>query len=71
MRTRFMHHLNNKIRCYYDLQVGSRDTPSSGYLVVLDMKGLVHGTEQVFLDTFGSRKSLAMVMDSRPYSKGL
>ncbi|CAN7123246.1 unnamed protein product [Brassica rapa subsp. narinosa] len=55
--------LKYKIRCYYDLQVGSRDTPSSGYLVVLDMKGLVHGTEQVFLDTFGSRKSLAMVMD--------
>lgn len=58
-----------------DLQVGSGATPSSGYLVVFDVKGQVHGTEQVFVDTFGSKdnkkKSLAMVMDSRPYSKGL
>ncbi|KAL0663785.1 hypothetical protein Bca4012_100622 [Brassica carinata] len=46
-------------------------TPNSGYLVVFDVKGQVHGTEQVFVDTFGSKKSLAMVMDSRPYSKGL
>jgi len=57
---------------YYDLQVGSGATPSSGYLVVFDVKGQVHGTEQVFVDTFGGKgKSLAMVMDSRPYSKGL
>ncbi|KAF8053160.1 hypothetical protein N665_1457s0004 [Sinapis alba] len=66
--------LPNGIR-YYDLQVGSGATPSSGYLVVFDVKGQVHGTEQVFVDTFGSKdnkkKSLAMVMDSRPYSKGL
>lgn len=41
---------------------------------MFDVKGQVHGTEQVFVDTFGSKdkkKSLAMVMDSRPYSKGL
>ncbi|VVA95180.1 unnamed protein product [Arabis nemorensis] len=66
--------LPNGIR-YYDLQVGSGATPSSGYLVVFDVKGRVRGTEQVFVDTFGSKdkkkKSLAMVMDSRPYSKGL
>ncbi|XP_010416176.1 PREDICTED: peptidyl-prolyl cis-trans isomerase FKBP17-3, chloroplastic-like [Camelina sativa] len=65
--------LPNGIR-YYDLQAGSGATPSSGYLVVFDVKGKVHGTEQVFVDTFGSKdkkKSLAMVMDSRPYSKGL
>ncbi|ESQ27815.1 hypothetical protein EUTSA_v10019056mg [Eutrema salsugineum] len=67
--------LPNGIR-YYDVQVGSGASPSSGYLVVFDVKGQVHGTEQVFVDTFGSKynnkkKSLAMVMDSRPYSKGL
>ncbi|KAL1216852.1 Peptidyl-prolyl cis-trans isomerase FKBP17-3 [Cardamine amara subsp. amara] len=64
--------LPNGIR-YYDLQVGSGATPSSGYMVMFDVKGQVHGTEQVFVDTFGSKdkKSLAMVMDSRPYSKGL
>lgn len=40
---------------------------------MFDVKGEVHGTEQVFVDTFGGKdkKSLAMVMDSRPYSKGL
>lgn len=65
-------HLQN-LNCvrYYDLQVGNGANPSSGYLVVFDVKGQVHGTEQVFVDTFGSKKSLAMVMDSRPYSKGL
>ncbi|XP_010471429.1 PREDICTED: peptidyl-prolyl cis-trans isomerase FKBP17-3, chloroplastic-like [Camelina sativa] len=65
--------LPNGIR-YYDLQAGSGATPSTGYLVVFDVKGKVHGTEQVFVDTFGSKdkkKSLAMVMDSRPYSKGV
>ncbi|KAH0919332.1 hypothetical protein HID58_026992 [Brassica napus] len=62
--------LPNGIR-YYDLQVGSGATPSSGYLVVFDVKGQVHGTEQVFVDTFGGKKSLATVMDSRPYSKGI
>ncbi|KFK41811.1 hypothetical protein AALP_AA2G174600 [Arabis alpina] len=66
--------LPNGIR-YYDLEVGSGATPSTGYLVVFDVKGQVHGTEQVFVNTFGNKdkkkKSLAMVMDSRPYSKGL
>uniref|UniRef100_A0A1J3G2A7 peptidylprolyl isomerase n=1 Tax=Noccaea caerulescens TaxID=107243 RepID=A0A1J3G2A7_NOCCA len=63
--------LPNGIR-YYDVQVGSGASPSSGYMVVFDVKGQVHGTEQVFLDTFGSKKkSASMVMDSRPYSKGL
>ncbi|CAN8235023.1 unnamed protein product [Cochlearia groenlandica] len=67
--------LPNGIR-YYDLKAGTGDTPSTGYLVLFDVKGQVHGTEQVFVDTFGDKdknknKSLAMVMDSRPYSKGL
>lgn len=58
---------------YYDLQVGSGATPSAGYMVMFDVKGQVHGTEQVFVNTFESKdnKSVAMVMDSRPYSKGL
>lgn len=57
------------------LQVGSGATPSSGYLAVFDVKGHIHGTEQVFIDTFGSKdkkkkKSSAMLMDSKPCSKG-
>ncbi|CAA7043157.1 unnamed protein product [Microthlaspi erraticum] len=63
--------LPNGIR-YNDVQVGRGASPSTGYMVVFDVKGQVHGTEQVFLDTFGSKKkSVSMVMDSRPYSKGL
>ena len=54
--------LITKLLSYFDL-----------ILVIFDVKGQVHGIEQVFADTFGSKgkKSLAVVMDSRPYRKGL
>ncbi|KAG7597450.1 FKBP-type peptidyl-prolyl cis-trans isomerase domain [Arabidopsis suecica] len=65
--------LPNGIR-YYDLRVGGGATPQAGDLVVIDLKGQVQGTEQVFVDTFGSKgkkKPLALVVGSKPYSKGL
>ncbi|XP_010476990.1 PREDICTED: peptidyl-prolyl cis-trans isomerase FKBP17-2, chloroplastic [Camelina sativa] len=65
--------LPNGIR-YYDLRVGGGATPRSGDLVVIDLKGQVQGTGQVFVDTFGSKgkkKPLALVVGSKPYSKGL
>ncbi|KAF8114306.1 hypothetical protein N665_0039s0070 [Sinapis alba] len=66
--------LPNGIR-YYDLRLGGGATPRPGDLVVIELKGQVQGTEQVFVDTFGSkdnkRKPLALVVGSKPYSKGL
>ncbi|XP_010498200.1 PREDICTED: peptidyl-prolyl cis-trans isomerase FKBP17-2, chloroplastic-like [Camelina sativa] len=65
--------LPNGIR-YYDLRVGGGATPRAGDLVVIDLKGQVQGTGQVFVDTFGSKgkkKPLALVVGSKPYSKGL
>lgn len=41
---------------------------------MIDLKGQVQGTGQVFVDTFGNkdkRKPLALVVGSKPYSKGL
>ncbi|RID48273.1 hypothetical protein BRARA_I04796 [Brassica rapa] len=66
--------LPNGIR-YYDLRLGGGATPRAGDLVVINMKGQVQGTGQVFVDTFGSKdknkKPLALVVGSKPYSKGL
>ncbi|KAG7592096.1 FKBP-type peptidyl-prolyl cis-trans isomerase domain [Arabidopsis thaliana x Arabidopsis arenosa] len=65
--------LPNGIR-YYDLRVGGGATPRAGDLVVIDLKGQVQGTGQVFVDTFGSKdkkKPLALVVGSKLYSKGL
>ncbi|XP_006304622.2 peptidyl-prolyl cis-trans isomerase FKBP17-2, chloroplastic [Capsella rubella] len=65
--------LPNGIR-YYDLRLGGGATPRAGDLVVIDLKGQVQGTGQVFVDTFGSKgkkKPLALVVGSKPYSKGL
>ncbi|XP_010459425.1 PREDICTED: peptidyl-prolyl cis-trans isomerase FKBP17-2, chloroplastic-like [Camelina sativa] len=65
--------LPNGIR-YYDLRVGGGATPRAGDLVVIDLKGQVQGTGQVVVDTFGSKgkkKPLALVVGSKPYSKGL
>ncbi|KAF5734555.1 Peptidyl-prolyl cis-trans isomerase FKBP17-2 [Tripterygium wilfordii] len=58
---------------YYELRVGGGATPRPGDLVVIDVKGKVEGSsEQVFVDTFGAEmKPLALVMGSRPYSKGV
>ncbi|KAK2981719.1 hypothetical protein RJ640_005971 [Escallonia rubra] len=63
--------LPNGIR-YYELRVGGGATPRSGDLVVIDLKGNVQGSSQEFVDTFvRDKKPLAIVMGSRPYSKGL
>ncbi|XAR68395.1 Peptidylprolyl isomerase [Bertholletia excelsa] len=61
--------LPNGIR-YYELRVGGGASPRTGDLVVIDLKGSVEG--KVFVDTFeGEKKSLALVMGSRPYTKGM
>ncbi|CAH8391001.1 unnamed protein product [Eruca vesicaria subsp. sativa] len=65
--------LPNGIR-YYDLRLGGGATPRTGDLVVIELKGQVQETGQVFVDTFGSKdkkKPLALVVGSKPYSKGL
>ena len=57
---------------YIELRVGGGATPRPGDLVVIDLKGKVEETGQVFVDTFGGdKKPLALVMGSRPYSKGM
>ncbi|KAF3631242.1 Peptidyl-prolyl cis-trans isomerase FKBP17-3, chloroplastic [Capsicum annuum] len=66
--------LPNGIR-YYELKVGGGATPRPGDLVVIDVTGSIEGSGQVFVDTFGGdgekKKPLALVMGSRPYSKGI
>eukprot|EP00258_Populus_trichocarpa_P021781 XP_024437800.1 peptidyl-prolyl cis-trans isomerase FKBP17-2, chloroplastic isoform X2 [Populus trichocarpa] len=57
---------------YYELRVGGGASPKTGDLVVIDLKGKIEGSGEVFVDTFGGdRKPLALVMGSRPYSKGM
>ncbi|KAM7482947.1 hypothetical protein LguiB_007530 [Lonicera macranthoides] len=64
--------LPNGIR-YYDLRVGGGASPRPGELVVIDLKGRIEGSGEVFVDTFeGERKKpLALVVGRRPYSKGM
>ncbi|CAN4088805.1 unnamed protein product [Withania somnifera] len=66
--------LPNGIR-YYEVKIGGGATPRPGDLVVIDVKGSIQGSGQVFVDTFGGdgkkKKPLALVMGSRPYSKGI
>lgn len=39
---------------------------------MIDLKGKIQGSGEVFVDTFeNDRKPLALVMGSRPYSKGM
>ncbi|KAK4350047.1 hypothetical protein RND71_029360 [Anisodus tanguticus] len=59
---------------YYELKIGGGATPRPGDLVVIDVKGSIQGSGQVFVDTFdgdGNKKPLALFMGSRPYSKGI
>ena len=53
------------------MKVGGGASPRPGDLVVIDIKGKVEGTGEVFVDTFEGKKPLALVMGSRPYSKGV
>ncbi|KAK4280708.1 hypothetical protein QN277_012293 [Acacia crassicarpa] len=63
--------LPNGIR-YFELKVGGGATPRTGDLVVIDIEGRVRESGQVFVETFGNeKKPLALVVGSRPYSKGL
>ncbi|CAN8312458.1 unnamed protein product [Cochlearia groenlandica] len=73
--------LPNGIR-YYDLRLGGGATPRTGDLVVIGLMGQVQETGQVFVNTFDSKdknnnnnkkkkKPLALVVGSKPYSKGL
>ncbi|KVI04610.1 Armadillo repeat-containing protein 3 and Serine/threonine-protein kinase CTR1 [Cynara cardunculus var. scolymus] len=67
--------LPNGIRYNHPIQhvallVGGGATPRKGDLVVIDIKGNVE--DGVFVDTFGKdKKPLALVVGSRPYSKGM
>ncbi|KZV21725.1 hypothetical protein F511_02883 [Dorcoceras hygrometricum] len=64
---------------YNDIRVGGGSRPRPGDLVVINVKGSEQSTGKVFLDTFGDdindskRKKgpLALVMGSRPYSRGI
>ncbi|KAL6001480.1 hypothetical protein ACLOJK_007218 [Asimina triloba] len=67
--------LPNGIR-YYEMRIGGGASPRAGDLVVIDLNGRVEGSGQAFVDTFGGdggreKKPLALVMGSRPYSKGV
>ncbi|KAK4410822.1 Peptidyl-prolyl cis-trans isomerase FKBP17-2, chloroplastic [Sesamum angolense] len=64
--------LPNGIR-YYELRVGGGASPRLGDLVVMNVKGSVQGSGEVFVNTFEGekKKPFALVMGSRPYSKGI
>lgn len=63
--------LPNGIR-YYEERVGGGATPRTGDLVVIDLKGSIKDNGEVFVDTFGGeKKPLALVMGSRPYTRGM
>ncbi|KAL2943098.1 Peptidyl-prolyl cis-trans isomerase FKBP17-2 chloroplastic [Bienertia sinuspersici] len=63
--------LPNGIR-YYELRIGGGATPKPGDLLLIDLKGSVKDSGEVFVDTFGkNKKSLALLMGSRPYTKGV
>ncbi|XP_031498177.1 peptidyl-prolyl cis-trans isomerase FKBP17-2, chloroplastic-like [Nymphaea colorata] len=63
--------LPNGIR-YTDMRIGGGASPKAGDLVVIDLIGKVEGSGMVFVDTLdGTRKSLALILGSRPYTKGM
>ncbi|KAG8062289.1 hypothetical protein GUJ93_ZPchr0003g16445 [Zizania palustris] len=68
--------LPNGIR-YYEMRLGGGDVPRTGDLVVIDLQGRVAGAGaggggETFVDTFGEgNRPLALVMGSRPYTRGM
>lgn len=59
---------------YYEMRVGGGDVPRPGDLVVIDLQGRVAGSGggEAFVDTFGDgKRPLALVMGSRPYTRGM
>nr|ADP02211.1 FKBP_C domain-containing protein [Triticum aestivum] len=61
----------NGIR-YTEMRVGGGDVPRPGDLVVIDLQGRVAGGGEAFVDTFGDgKRPLALVMGSRPYTRGM
>nr|BAJ88658.1 predicted protein [Hordeum vulgare subsp. vulgare] len=65
--------LPNGIR-YTEMRVGGGDVPRPGDLVVIDLQGRVSGGGggEAFVDTFGDgKRPLALVMGSRPYTRGM
>lgn len=56
---------------YYETRVGGGASPRPGDLVVIDLKGGVEGSSEVFVNTFDGKRPLALVMGSRPYTKGM
>ncbi|KAH7679523.1 Peptidyl-prolyl cis-trans isomerase Fpr3/Fpr4-like protein [Dioscorea alata] len=58
---------------YYELTIGGGAYPKKGDLVVIDLQGRVKDSNSApFIDTFGEgKKPLALVMGSRPYTKGM
>ncbi|XVE58847.1 hypothetical protein DITRI_Ditri04bG0202100 [Diplodiscus trichospermus] len=63
--------LPNGIR-YYELRMGEGAPPRKGDMVVIDLKGNVEGSGEIFVDTFdGSNRPLALVTGSRPYCRGM
>ncbi|CAN6483792.1 unnamed protein product [Victoria cruziana] len=63
--------LPNGIR-YTEIRIGGGASPKAGELVVIDLIGKVEGSRVVFVDTLnGTRKSLALVLGARPYTKGM
>ncbi|KAE8786989.1 peptidyl-prolyl cis-trans isomerase FKBP17-2, chloroplastic [Hordeum vulgare] len=59
---------------YTEMRVGGGDVPRPGDLVVIDLQGRVSGGGggEAFVDTFGDgKRPLALVMGSRPYTRGM
>ncbi|CAN0902248.1 Peptidyl-prolyl cis-trans isomerase FKBP17-2, chloroplastic [Linum grandiflorum] len=56
---------------YYELKVGGGAKPMTGDLVVINLKGRILNDEAYFVDTFETKKPLALVTGSKPYTRGM
>ncbi|KAL1553692.1 peptidyl-prolyl cis-trans isomerase FKBP17-2, chloroplastic-like [Salvia divinorum] len=61
--------LPNGIR-YYDVRVGGGSSPRRGELVVMNAKGMVQGSGEVFMERCENR-AIGVVLGSRPYGRGM